>query len=165
MSRARSDDRILPSLLDRLIDDDPTNSREASKARSQVNREMKSSIRRDLENLLNTRSRCTPLPPELKELERSLVEYGLPDFTGTNLSGSDNRDRLRSAIEQTLRRFETRFKKVEVLAIESSSPTDRTLTFRINALLDIEPAPEMIAFDSALEPLSGNFVLTATRHV
>ena len=72
-------------MLDRLLDHEPDVRREAPRSRNQVLRELKQSVRRDLENLLNTRVRCIPLPPELKELKQSLVNYGIPDLTGASL--------------------------------------------------------------------------------
>jgi type VI secretion system protein ImpF len=40
--------------------------------------------------------------------------------------------------------------------LENSNPLDRTLRFRIDALLYAEPAPEPVVFDSAMEPATGN---------
>jgi len=57
-----SEQPLVPSLLDRLLDDDPTQTREPMKARHQVLREMKLSLRRDVENLLNTRRRVGVRP-------------------------------------------------------------------------------------------------------
>ena len=61
MSRVKNDQPLMPSLLDRLLDDEPNNNQDAPQARHQVLRELKQSVRRDLENLLNTRWRCTAL--------------------------------------------------------------------------------------------------------
>ena len=58
-------------------------SRDPPRNRYQVLREVKQSIRRDLENLLNTRRQPRPLPPGLEELEASLVSYGVPDVSGS----------------------------------------------------------------------------------
>ena len=82
MARVRPNQPLVPSVLDRLLDDDPEISREAPASRHQVLRELKMAVRRDLENLLNTRVRCLALPAHCKELNQSLVNYGLPDFTG-----------------------------------------------------------------------------------
>ena len=35
--------------------------------------------------------------------------------------------------------------------------TDRTLRFRIDALMYAEPAPEPVLFDSQMNPVSANF--------
>ena len=83
MAKVDADQPLLPSLLDRLIDEEPDDSREPPKSRSQLLRELKQSIRRDLENLLNTRQRCRSWPENFDELTVSLVSYGIPDMAGT----------------------------------------------------------------------------------
>lgn len=155
MAKPRPDQPLIPSMLDRLLDDDPSTRREPSKNRAQVLRELKQSVRRDLENLLNTRRRAAGFPPELVELEVSLAAYGLPDITGTDLARADDRERFRQTIEATIRRFEPRFVELKVHAIDAGAPHDRALRFRIDALLHAEPAPEPVVFDSALEPATG----------
>jgi type VI secretion system protein ImpF len=120
-------------------------------------RDLKQSIRRDLENLLNTRWRCTSWPPNLNELGKSLVDYGIPDFSGSALGSSVNREEFRRIIERAIQRFEPRLKQVKVDLVESSESLDRVLRFRINAMVEADPAPEQVIFDSALEPLTSNF--------
>jgi type VI secretion system protein ImpF len=57
-------------------------------------------------------------------------------------------------IEKTINFFEPRFKSVHVNYITNKDQTDRTLRFRIEAVLYAEPMPEKIIFDSILEPVS-----------
>ena len=156
MARIRADQPLIPSVLDRLLDDEPTATRELPKTRNQVLRELKKSLRRDLENLLNTRWRCTSWAEDLEELERSLINYGLPDITGADLGSAQHREEFRQIVEKVIQRFEPRFKSVKVAMLGNSEPLDRTLRFRIDALLYAEPAPEPVVFDSALEPATGN---------
>lgn len=150
-----SEQPLVPSVLDRLLDDEPAVTREPMKARHQVLREMKLCLRRDLENLLNTRRRSTPWPPHLSELERSLLNYGIPDITGLDLTTGDGREELRQVIETVLRQFDPRFKSVSVEMIEPADRSDRTLRFRIDAVVYAEPAFEEVVFDSSLEPATG----------
>ena len=140
------DQQLTPSLLDRLLDDEPGNQREAVKQRHQVLREMKLSVRRDLENLLNTRWRCVSWPPNLEELETSLVNYGIPDFTGIRFASANTQGELRSILEAVIRRFEPRFSKVRVELITNADSLDRTLRFRIDAMLHAEPVVEPAAW-------------------
>src|SRR5258708_3280685 len=109
MAKIAADQLLLPSLLDRLLDDEPELSREAGKSRHQVLREMKQSVRRDLENLLNTRRRCVPPPGELKELGQSLATYGLPDFTSASMTSPEGREAFRQTVEAAIRACEPRF--------------------------------------------------------
>lgn len=157
MSKVREDQLLVPSVLDRLLDDNPDQQQELPKARHQVLRELKQSVRRDLENLLNTRWRCVSWPPNLDELELSLVNYGIPDFTGVNMGAPAERERLRRLVEQIVRKFEPRFKTVKVQMLANRDEADRTLRFRIDAMLHAEPAPEPVIFDSQLEPLTNDF--------
>ena len=157
VSKVREDQPVAASVLDRLLDDEPQNRRDAPKSRNQILRELKTSVRRDLENLLNTRWRCVAWPPDLDQLEVSLVNYGLPDFTGANMSLDEERQNLRGVIEQVIRRFEPRFKSVNVKMLKNNDAFDRTLRFRIDAVLYAEPAPEPVVFDSQLEPGSATF--------
>jgi type VI secretion system protein ImpF len=157
MPKIDADQPLIPSLLDRLLDDDPSLTRETAKSRTQVFREMKQSLRRDLENLLNTRWRYRGWPESLEELDLSLAGYGIPDITGADLRSSEDRERFRGIIEETIRRFEPRFKSVSVEMRDPAEPFDRTLRFRIDAMMYAEPAPEPVAFDSALQPATGTF--------
>ncbi len=151
------DQQLVPSILDRLIDDDPTTAREPLKRRNQLVRELKLSVQRDLENLLNTRWRCVSWPPNLDELDVSLVNYGIPDFTGKRFATANERQTLRRILEQVIRRFEPRFEHLKIELQDSADPTDRRLNFRIDALLKAEPAPEPVIFDTSLETSTGNF--------
>ncbi len=157
MSRMAPDQPLIPSVLDRLLDDEPGASREAPRSRHQVLRELKAAVRRDLENLLNTRVRFTTWPAHLTELEKSLISYGIPDVTAADLGNARNREQFRRKLEDVVRRFEPRFKTVSIRLLEPDDWTDRTLRFRIDALLHVEPVPEPVVFDSAVEPSTGDF--------
>lgn len=150
---------VLVSILDRLLDDEPHNRTRAEppKSQNQVLRELKHSVRRDLENLLNTRWRATVWPLKLSELQASLVNYGIPDFCGENF-GAQDPDELLYCIQFAIRHFEPRLKNVRVTFLENKKgeSTDRTLKFRIDAILSVEPIRDRIAFDSSLEMTTGD---------
>jgi type VI secretion system protein ImpF len=162
MARIREDQMLVPSVLDRLIDDDPHTQQEPAKSRNQVLRELKLSVRRDLENLLNTRWRCVAWPPDLNELETSLVNYGIPDFTGTAFASSSDQEQFRKTVEAVIRRFEPRFKRVRVELLTDGESLERSLKFRIDALLYAEPAPEPVVFDTEVETATGTFEVKGT---
>jgi type VI secretion system protein ImpF len=157
MGKIKAEQPLLPSVLDRLLDDDPGLSREPAKNRHQVLRELKQAVRRDLENLLNTRARCQSGPPHLKELKQSLIQYGLPDFAGAGLGDAQDREAICKILQTVIRQGEPRFKTVAVQLLGEDEPLDRTLRFRIDALLIADPAPEPIVFDSILKPATGDF--------
>jgi len=124
---------------------------------------LKQSVRRDLENLLNTRWRCEEWPRDLADLELSLVNYGLPDIAGPTLGYARQREQFREVLENVIRHFEPRLRNVAVDMLDNVEPLDRTLRFRINAMLLAEPTPEPVVFDSALQPVTGNVEVKGTR--
>lgn len=147
---------LVPSVLDRLLDSEPAVSREAPKSRTQVLRELKQSVRRDLENLLNTRRRFGEVSGDLSELSVSLATYGLPDISGADIGSARSRMELRRRLEKTIQTFEPRFKTLSVTLLEAGDASDRVLRFRIDGLLRVEPAPEPVSFNSAVEPATGS---------
>jgi type VI secretion system protein ImpF len=160
MTKIRKHQPLVPSILDRLLHETPEGA-DAARSRSQVLREMKDSVRRDLENLLNTRIWCKEIPEGLSQLATSLVNYGIPDFTGTNMSRPSERQHLRETLEEIIRRYEPRFRTVRVVLLDPLDEYDRTLRFRIDGLLHAEPAPEPVIFDSQIDSVSATIQVTS----
>lgn len=158
MARTDNELRITPSVLDRLLDFEPNVSSEALKSRSISLRELKESVRRDLGWLLNTRQYAEIIPETLEETTKSVAAYGLPDFTGLSVRGTAEQNRLVKQIEAALKIFEPRFLNLKV-SIEPVDEIERSLRFKIEAHLDVEPAPEPISFDTVFQIGSGEFAV------
>lgn len=162
---AKDDGALLLSVLDRLLADEA-----APAMRGGVQRgarslaEIRNGVRRDLENLLNTRARPLAWPEAWDELRSALTGYGLPDFTALSMTSAEDRERFRAVIEATIRRFEPRFRSVTVRLLDNTEGLDRTLRLRIDALMHAEPSPEPMTFDSVLEPVSRSFSVTSRSH-
>ena len=155
-SRFDNEIRVTPSILDRLIDFDPRSSQESPKSRSTSLKELKQSVRRDLEWLLNTRHSVIDVPETLEEVNRSLAVYGLPDLVGLDIDNPNEQSGLIKAIENALAIFDPRFTNPKI-TLEPISNVDRVLKFRIEAMLDIEPTPEPVVFDTILKMGSSDF--------
>ncbi len=153
-----------PSILDRLLDEAPHIQVEADKNRHQQMRELRNSVKRDLQNLLNTRYRMLAPPEEFKHLELSLLNYGLPDLATINIADIEKKKNFTRLLEKILRNYEPRFKTVKVTHQDSKDITDRTLKFRIDATLYADPAPEMVVFDSVLDPVSRTVNVEESKH-
>jgi type VI secretion system protein ImpF len=156
MARTDNEIRITPSVLDRLLDFEPKSSKEAPKSRLRSLNELKQSVKRDLEWLLNSRAYPGNVDEKLEEVRKSVAVYGLPDFTGVSAKNYKEQTRLSAAIEDAIKYFEPRFIDLKV-SLEPVSNVDKALKFHIEAQLDIEPTPEPIAFDTVLELGSGEF--------
>jgi type VI secretion system protein ImpF len=144
--------RLVSSVINRLLEG-PSRGRQALlRSSGQDLRQLKLDVGRDLEDLLNTRRRCKAFPPAFRELNKSLVDYGIPDFTGLNMSVPAEREATRLEIERVIRRFEPRLKNVVVSLQTNLDKADRRLRLRITGVLRTEPVPERVVFDSDLEP-------------
>jgi len=157
MPRWEPEETVTQSVLERLIDREPALSSEAPPTRAQSVRTLKASLRRDLEWLLNTRRTPDAVNAELPELERSLINFGLPDITSLSWDSSRDRARLSRLIEQTLDVFEPRLKRVKVVILEAAPGAQHVMRFQIEGLLDMDPAPELISFDTVLQLSSGEY--------
>jgi len=150
MASVDSDFRTTPSVLDRLIDLDPKASVDPPRSRSVQLQELKQAVRRDLEWLLNTRCHAENADGTLEESPRSVAFYGLPDFTGMAIQSAAEQRKLMKVVENAIKFFEPRFIEPKV-TMEPVNNTDRQVRFRIEAKLDVEPAPEPVVFDTVLE--------------
>jgi type VI secretion system protein ImpF len=159
MPPIRADQPLVSSVLDRLLDDEPEVTAEPARNRAQLLRDLKLAVRRDIEDLLNTRRRNMLPPTGLKELAASLLSYGIPDFSGTGPVTAKDRDAFCRLIETIVRQNEPRLLKVGVELAANPEPGDRTLKFRIDALLRADPSPEPVVFDSTLEPATSQFAV------
>ena len=156
MSRTDSEIRITPSVFDRLLDFEPDVAREAPKSRAKSLRDLKLSVRRDLEWLLNSRSYPEGIDERLEEVKKSVIVYGLPDITGISAKSHVEQKQLSKSLETAIKVFEPRFLDLKV-TLEPVNTVDRMLKFRIEARLNVEPVPEPIAFDTVLQLGSGDF--------
>jgi type VI secretion system protein ImpF len=148
---------LMPSILDRLLGQPAPTSDEIDRNRAQLLRKLKASLLRDLENLLNTRCRCGSFPPQYAELQTSLVNYGIPDFTGANAGSIVGRQDFLAVVRSAIERFEPRLQHVNVALDSDKAPLDRVLRFRIEALLVTDYDDEAVIFISTMEPASGKF--------
>jgi type VI secretion system protein ImpF len=160
MARIESEVRITPTLLDRLIDDEPEVTREAPVSRLKSLRQLKNAVKRDLEWLLNTRSVIDEIPDDLKELQNSVFIFGIPDFTSANVASTADQMRVRRLVMAAINAFEPNLKDVAVV-VEKGREFERSLHFRISANLQVEPDPEPVTFDTTLHPWSVEFTVQA----
>jgi type VI secretion system protein ImpF len=139
---------VRPSVLDRLIDEDPRSNVEPPLTRSQSVRQFKTSLRRDLEWLLNARRVITPVPDDCKEVTRSVFTFGLPDITSMSKDSRESFERLGRLIHSAIDVFEPRLGDVTVDLKEGSSRLMRDVHFVIDGILKLDPLPERVMFDT-----------------
>ena len=138
------------SVLDRLLDEDPKTNSEAPLTRSASLAKLKAAVRRDLENLLNTRATPDILPEGCVEIPRSVYVYGLPDITSMPANFLYEQNKLLQAIESAVATFEARLQGVRVSLVPVTG-LSRVLRFVIEGMLRIDPLPEHVVYDASLE--------------
>ena len=150
------------SILDRIIGTDPAVNRSRTNSTDYADlRDLQNTLHRDLTSLLNTRRSEQPIPSDFKEASRSVLIFGLPDFTACNGLDRTEQERIRREIENAIRTFEPRLSNVTVSLDRPGKtetqpkPAQATLRYHVRALLRIEPEPEPVVFDAVLEPDSG----------
>jgi type VI secretion system protein ImpF len=153
---------IVFSVLDRLMDDPEVEIVRRLPEHQRSKEEFKiylAKVRRDLEWLLNTRRISDSVPDHLKDVARSVYNYGLPDFSQENLASQRNeqhRDRFASTIARTIELFEPRILDVRVLALPKQG-TDPRIRFQVMGRLNVEPRPEPICYDTVLDSATGAY--------
>jgi type VI secretion system protein ImpF len=158
--------QLLPSLLDRLLDDHPEESREPAWREVQVVRLLKTSLCRDLQNLLNAHRLLATIPEVYSELKTSLLNYGLPDLQSMEVREDHDLGLLCRLIEESIQAFEPRLQGVRVRPVidaEGKKPLDRRVRFEIEAVLVVEPLREPVLFSSSLDVASGEFAVEGAK--
>jgi type VI secretion system protein ImpF len=148
--------RLMPSILDRLIDPD---SMGTASAPGYDPREMLDAVRADLEELLNTRRTTSDVPAEFEEVRDSIVTYGLPDLVQFNGVSQDGCAQLARAIAEVVSRNEPRLTRVKVTVVRGQTDA-RSVRFHIDAALNVDPAPE-VGFETVLELTTGRTTVRA----
>ncbi|HXP84554.1 MAG TPA: type VI secretion system baseplate subunit TssE [Bryobacteraceae bacterium] len=160
---ARPDELVVtPSVLDRLIDMEPRQAEDSPSTRAQSVRRLRLAVRRDLEWLLNTRRNPDEAPESLAELSQSVYNYGLPDFSAVSLNSPKDRDWLLVEVERTVALFEPRLKDVRVTLLDTPG-VNRVLHFQIEGMLQMDPAPEQVSFDTVLQLTNGEYQIRGDR--
>ena len=162
---ARGDDlTVTQPVLDRLIDREPNLAADPATARAQSVRQLKAAVRRDLEWLLNTRRNADEPGEALSEVAHSLYCYGLPDFTRLSVDSVRDRNQLTLELESTLAQFEPRLKDVRVSMVEvPNAKGTRVVHFQIEGMLQMDPSPEQVSFDTVLQLTSGEYQIRGDR--
>ncbi len=155
MAELLSKDRLQPSLLDRLSDDDRQSARESREQRVLSMRGLRKAVLRDLGWLLNTTGLDALQALEGHPLAaRSVLNFGLPDLAGKTASGLD-RTELARRIRQAIWDFEPRIVRdsvrVVALAPGQARMSVNQVAFEIHGELWGQPLPERLYLKTELD--------------
>ncbi|MGA3124146.1 MAG: type VI secretion system baseplate subunit TssE [Polyangiaceae bacterium] len=137
-------DRLQPSLLDRLTDEEPTVGVEGPEKRVLSLVRLRESVRRDLAFLLNaTQLAALQDLSDFPEVERSTLNYGMPDLTGQSASTIDKGALVR-IVRRAVNDFEPRLLKQSLkvnIQVNPDKHDPNALRFDIEADLWSQPLP------------------------
>jgi type VI secretion system protein ImpF len=153
---------VQQGLLDRLIDLEPENRFEVPMSRAESLRQLRLAVKRDLEWLLNSTRMPIEVPESCAEVDKSVLFYGLPDISSVSIADLSQQQRLQRSLEAAIEQFEPRLSRARVTSRERFRATNQSITFHVEAMLMIDPAPERISFDTVLEISKGAYSVKET---
>ena len=158
MAELLPQERLQPSLLDRLTDDAPEAKEETRDKRVLNLSQLRASVLRDIAWLLNTvHLQATQDLSVFPEVANSTVNFGIPDLAGTTASGR-NTAALERAVRQSVLNFEPRILadtlKVTV-RIEPEQMSRHAMLFIIEGKLWAQPVPLSVYLKTELDLETG----------
>lgn len=163
MAELTTQERLQPSLLDRLTDDEPGKREESREKRVISANRLRECVTRDISWLLN----CVNMGAEEQlaeypEVARSVVNFGIPDLTGVALSGVDARV-LQRQLRDAIVAFEPRLTSstLQVTVNADGTRMDRqSLVFNIESEMWAQPIPLNLYLKTEVDLETGAFNVT-----
>ncbi len=157
-------ERLQPSLLDRLTDDDPTNPNESREARVIDIRRLRDIVQRDLSWLLNTNNAETWLDATRYPLAaKSVINYGVREVAG-DFSTTERVQLIRKSIASSIDNFESRIRKGSAhVEIRTDNVVRQTIiNFNIRADMWAEPIPIELYLRTSVDVSTGEVTVERT---
>lgn len=149
MAELTQKERLQPSLLDRLTDDEPLKKTESREQRILSFQKLKKSVMRDLMWLFN--AGCLESTEDLSrypEVQKSVVNFGIPGLIGKKASGIDI-TAMEANLKEAITCFEPRILS-NTIKIRATKDEDQmganTITFEVEGELWAQPVPERLYF-------------------
>jgi type VI secretion system protein ImpF len=155
MAETHSRDRLYPSLLDRLVDEEPGRTTEPRENRSASLQRLRENVLRDLNWLFNATQSSIDFEDD-PLLSGSVINYGLPPLAGRPASQYDLGE-LSRVLREVILRFEPRIiaHTLKVSAERNKGDTHNVLGFRIEGQLWSQPIPLEIYMRTEIDLESG----------
>ena len=155
-------ERLQPSLLDRLADDDRDHQQESRDKRVLSQKRLRESVLRDLAWLLNSVAMDAGQKlDKYEEVMHSVVNFGIPDLAGHPLSGTDL-VAVERKIRQAIWDFEPRIMrsslKIKVIASREQY-NHNALAFEIEGDLWMQPLPLRLYLQTEIDLETGHVEL------
>jgi type VI secretion system protein ImpF len=154
MAELTQKERLLPSLIDRLTDERPSDREESRHQRASNIGSLRESVLRDLEWLMNTINLESVVDmDEHPELKSTVLNFGMPGFSGSTINGVQ-RGEIKNLIKQAIETFEPRIMKntLRVTLIEDEDMVNpHAVAFQIEGTMWGRPMPEALFLRTELD--------------
>jgi len=159
MAELTTQERLQPSLLDRLADDEPGKSEESREKRVMSASKLRECVTRDISWLLNCVSLSASVDlDDYPEVAHSVLNFGIPDLAGASLSGV-KADRLQHMVKDALLAFEPRLTS-DTLQVTVKTNQEQmnhlSLTFNIDSEMWAQPIPLNLYLKTELDLETGS---------
>ena len=159
MAELMPKERLQPSLLDRLTDEEPHKTVEPRSLRVLPMAKLREAVRRDLTWLFNTTNLAALQDLEdYPDVAHSVINFGIPELAGHLLSNTDVGE-LERTLRQAILDFEPRILRnsVKIRAVVDADRMDaNTAIFEIEGELWGQPAPEHLILRTQLDLETGD---------
>lgn len=158
-------ERLQPSLLDRLTDNEPGNLKETRDARVIDISRLRDIIQRDLSWLLNTTNTEHSFDAAaLPNVARSVVNYGLREVSG-EFSTAERAEQIRRSIQRAISIYEPRIidGTVEVTLNPVDTGNDMMVALVIRAEMWAQPLPLELYLRSQVDVTTGEISVEGSR--
>ena len=155
-------ERLQPSLLDRLTDEQPDQRTEPREKRVIDVRRLRDIIRRDLSDLLNAGNLESVIDIDrYPHTTRSVLNYGVAKVAGA-FSTEERARVIRSAMRDAIERFEPRIRPATLEIVPRLGEEERraVIRFDIHAEMWAQPMPLDLYLRSEVDLTSGKLSLT-----
>lgn len=165
MAELTPKEKLQPSLLDRLTDDEPDRQKESRDKRILTGAQLRESVRRDLSWLLNsTWLQAVEDLDAYPHVAQSTLNYGVPDLAGKTASTVDV-NALEKSLRAAILNFEPRLLRESIRLKSVSNPKEtphNDLSFIIEAELWAQPVPLRVFLKTDLDLETGKIAVTET---
>jgi type VI secretion system protein ImpF len=165
MAELTPKEKLQPSLLDRLTDDEPDRQKESREKRILTSMQLRESVRRDLSWLLNnTYLEAIEDLSGYPEVARSTLNYGVPDLAGRTATTVDIKV-LEKSLRAAILTFEPRLLPDSIRLrsiVDPKGATHNDLSFVIEAELWAQPVPLRVFLRTDVDLETGEIAVTET---
>ena len=166
MAEMAPQERLLPFLLDRLVDEEPRSKVESRERRVISFKQFHKAILRDLQWLLNSATKAQRDEiDEFPEVAKSVLNYGMPDIAGSTES-SMTPEMVERMVKTAIFQYEPRVirNSLHVRGVSAAKAVGNMLSLEIRGQVWAQPMPESLYVKTEVDLETGMCQLKDQLH-